>query len=801
MTRPMILVSICSVLAAAGLLWPGSARATTYHVAQQGGRDTQDGSASRPFASISACARVALPGDTCRVHAGTYRETVSPARSGREGAPIRFEVAPGECATVSGADLVTAPFRRESGNVWVAELVDPVVQMFSRGEMIWEGQWPNRTPGLLFEAPKAIAAQGTGVQGSGDASVSMVVDPNIPDADWTGAMIYLMPGSRWQSDSRPIRAYDRTTHTLTLDTTTPWAEASIRPMPTNEYYLYGSRFTLDVQDEWFWQDGRLYYYSSDDPGRHELEYKKRTFAFDVAASYVELSGFRVFGAAVRLNGHHDTVDSVVTEYSTHLRSFNAYYTEGDVNTIVGDDSVWKNSTIAKSGSAGLIIRGDRNAIVNNVVTDVTYQATNHAGIEIPDASIPRQQNLIAFNTVTRSGRSGIYLYGAQESRVLYNKVTEYALLTNDMGGIYAWGTDGRNTEIAYNEVGQNKTFWGNGIYLDDRTKHFVVHHNYVHDSDYFGFTIKEENHYFNNTLSRVGAPFLIDKNFQLDQWQNTSLSRVENNLTDGSILVRFGVLPTVVEDYGYFETPIRVTPEWRHHSVPFSSLRQAGWSIQKPFDLTSVVAINFTPWANGALELELDNLRLEGPSPLMLDDFESGDQNALGGARWAGGSGDGVASTSLSLTLVDGGSSPRSRRHARIDGVMIQGWDAAAYISWGEVNEYLPGSDLSGYTGISFDVRGRMKDFRVLAIGGNSPVQSHNAAGPFLESALDRGVAIPGITDGFRGAAPDIGAFELGKPLVAPGAVRPPHLGLDGCRCKMIPDVRLALPPRAPRPW
>lgn len=801
MKRPIVLLSVGAILAAPCLLWPTTGRAAVYHVDQHRGSDADRGTAARPFATISACARVALPGDVCRVHSGTYRETVSVAASGREGAPIRFEVAPGECATVSGAERVTAPFRREGGSIWVAAMTDPVEQLFSHGEMIWEGQWPNRTRGLLFEPPRATAAQGTGVQGVGDASVSTVVDPNIPDADWTGAMIYIMPGSRWQSDSRPIRAYDRDTHTLTLDTTTPWAEASIRPMPTNEYYLYDSKLTLDVQDEWFWQGGRLHYYSSDDPGRHALEYKKRSFAFDVAGSYVEISGFRVFASAVRLNGHHDTVDSVVTEYSSHLRSFNAYYTEGDVNIILGDDNVWKNSEISKSGSAGLIIRGDRNVIVNNVVSDVTYQATNHAGIEIPDWSSPHGENQILFNTVTRSGRSGIYLYGAQESRVLYNKVTEYALLTNDMGGIYAWGTDGQNTEIAYNEVGHNRAFWGNGIYLDDNTRHFVVHHNYVHDSDYFGFTIKNENHFFNNTLSRVGAPFLIDKNFQLDQWQNTSLARVQNNLTDGAFLVRFGVLPSIVEDYGYFETPIRVTPEWRRHSIRFSSLKQAGWSIQKPFDLTSVAAIDFTPWVNGAFELELDDIRLEGPSARMLDDFESGDQNALGGARFAGGSGDGVASTGMAMTLVEGGSTPRSRRHARIDGVMVQGWDAAANISWGEVNEYLPGSDLSGYTGISFDVRGRMKDFRVLAIGGNGPMQSHNAAGPFSEYALDKGVAIPGITDAFRGAAPDIGAFELGSPVVAPGAVRAPHAGPDHCGCKVVPDLPLTLPPRAPRPW
>lgn len=161
----------------------------------------------------------------------------------------------------------------------------------------------------------------------------------------------------------------------------------------------------------------------------------------------------MFGAAVRLTGNHDTVDSLASEYSSHLRSFNAYYTEGDVNHIIGDDNIWKNSIIEKSGSAGSIVRGNRNLIENNIVNDVTYQATNHAGLDMDDQTVTYRDNQFLYNSVARSGRSGIFLFGSQNGRALFNKVTDWALLTNDMGGIYAWGTDGAGTEIAFNEVG------------------------------------------------------------------------------------------------------------------------------------------------------------------------------------------------------------------------------------------------------------------------------------------------------------------------------------------------------------
>jgi hypothetical protein len=39
-------------------------------------------------------------------------------------------------------------------------------------------------------------------------------------------------------------------------------------------------------------------------------------------------------------------------------------------------------------------------------------------------------------------------------------------------------------------------------------------------------------------------------------------------------------------------------------------------------------------------------------------------------------------------------------------------------------------------------------------------------------SAIDRGVALPNITDGFTGKAPDLGALELGQPLPTYGPRR-----------------------------
>ena len=58
-----------------------SLSAGQFHVSIKGS-DNNDGSASKPFRTISAAAQVAQPGDVITVHEGTYRDRVNPPRGG-----------------------------------------------------------------------------------------------------------------------------------------------------------------------------------------------------------------------------------------------------------------------------------------------------------------------------------------------------------------------------------------------------------------------------------------------------------------------------------------------------------------------------------------------------------------------------------------------------------------------------------------------------------------------------------------------------------------------------------------------
>ncbi len=70
--------------------------AAEIHVAVNG-KDSGQGTAAAPLRTIQRAADLAQPGDIITVHAGVYRERISPPRGGESDAKrITFRAAPGE---------------------------------------------------------------------------------------------------------------------------------------------------------------------------------------------------------------------------------------------------------------------------------------------------------------------------------------------------------------------------------------------------------------------------------------------------------------------------------------------------------------------------------------------------------------------------------------------------------------------------------------------------------------------------------------------------------------------------------
>ncbi|MFP3712665.1 right-handed parallel beta-helix repeat-containing protein [Puerhibacterium sp. TATVAM-FAB25] len=114
---------------------------TILHVALTGS-DTSPGTEDAPLRTVNAAAARATPGDTVRVHEGTYREWVRPVRGGlSDTRRITFEAAPGEHVKITGAEVVTGWTRLDGTDAWRTEVPNTVFGDFNPfAEELW-GDW------------------------------------------------------------------------------------------------------------------------------------------------------------------------------------------------------------------------------------------------------------------------------------------------------------------------------------------------------------------------------------------------------------------------------------------------------------------------------------------------------------------------------------------------------------------------------------------------------------------------------------------------------------------------------------
>jgi hypothetical protein len=114
--------------------------AREFHVAPAG-NNTNDGSAAKPLQTISAAAQLAQPGDTITVHAGTYRERITPPRGGTsDHQRITYQAAPGEQVVIKGSEIIRdwKPFL---GDVWKATVPNSLFGKYHPYKDLINGDW------------------------------------------------------------------------------------------------------------------------------------------------------------------------------------------------------------------------------------------------------------------------------------------------------------------------------------------------------------------------------------------------------------------------------------------------------------------------------------------------------------------------------------------------------------------------------------------------------------------------------------------------------------------------------------
>ncbi len=130
----------CTLCAVLLTLWTGFTFARDIHVAPNGD-DSNKGTLSSPYRTISAAARAAQPGDVITVHGGTYRERVTPPRGGESDAKrIVYQAASGEKVVIKGSEVIRdwKPFRP---SVWKVTIPNSFFGNYNPYKDLISGDW------------------------------------------------------------------------------------------------------------------------------------------------------------------------------------------------------------------------------------------------------------------------------------------------------------------------------------------------------------------------------------------------------------------------------------------------------------------------------------------------------------------------------------------------------------------------------------------------------------------------------------------------------------------------------------
>lgn len=116
-----------------------------YHVSVEGD-DANDGSQAKPFKTIMAAAGMAMPGDMITVHAGVYREQITPPRGGNSDKErIIYRAAKGEKVIIKGSEIIKG-WQKLEKDTWVVKIPNNLFGSFNPYKKIIQGDWFTPTP-------------------------------------------------------------------------------------------------------------------------------------------------------------------------------------------------------------------------------------------------------------------------------------------------------------------------------------------------------------------------------------------------------------------------------------------------------------------------------------------------------------------------------------------------------------------------------------------------------------------------------------------------------------------------------
>ncbi len=425
-----------------------------------------------------------------------------------------------------------------------------------------------------------------------------------------------------------------------------WGEAYRKEyLDTGMAFVIGSKQFLDTEKEWYWEKGELYLISEIDPNLLSIESRTNLYTFDFSnCTNCKIEGVSFVGANINLtNATKCSLSNCSFKYPTPFFTFpdgferfnflinseNQIYFDppekwtGKGITISGSNNTIENCYIAHSWGDGLTVWGTNHIIRNNEIYDCDWIANDCAPL-----TITGNGHIIEYNTIHKGARSILVHRKLENSFIRYNHLYDAGILCEDLGITYCYDTDGKNTEIAYNYLHDNKVKQsGAGLYLDNTNKNFNIHHNIITNS-FVGININkpsENIQIYNNTL--------YNNFYSMGSWgpQGFTLKNVKtfNNLTNTNRKARWNYdafYGTEIDsNHVYFENNIFQDPQ--NHNF---QLKKYSYPIDKGIknELTSMyngvlpdmgaIESESIPWKYGS-SLQIPNEKYYKPkAPINL---------------------------------------------------------------------------------------------------------------------------------------------------------------------------------------
>lgn len=558
MNKPTILFFI--------LMMPAFMLAQNIYVATNG-NDSNNGSITSPYKTFSKAVSMMSAGKTCIIRGGVYEEELLINKSGTSGNYITFKAADGEKVDIKATKSVSG-WQLHSGNIYKATVSTAMesrfLAVYYNTEIMDLARWPNNTDNNRWTLNTIPVTGGNG---------SSFTVSSIPNIDWTGGLVYYLGAHSGTSWTRTITSSTNTTINHTGVDITKWPFDPHNPtvwrdLPGNnrgQLYLFNKLEALDYAREWYYDNtnNTLYFQTPNGttPANGTVEITTRKYAAQLTGQYIKVEGIDFFGGSIKISGANNVFlnNKVIHGSEGHDNLSNTGASVGEASIeVLGGNTLIKGCTINHSAVNGIIIQGWSNAhnsiIEGNYISNIDY-----VGIHATPIRSTANNIKILKNTVWNAGRDGLYVNGLN-CETAYNDVSKAELINSDSGVFYTVGnTQLKNSVIHHNWFHDSaspsySSAKAAGIYLDNDSKGYVVHHNVIWNVSWSGYQVNWANtnlDFFNNTIWNAGGA--------MDSWVNGRVqqdNRVYNNFASSGDWFRgtgFDVQDNLITSISPFE--------------------------------------------------------------------------------------------------------------------------------------------------------------------------------------------------------------------------------------------------------